>query len=80
MRMILREGAATASVAAAIGIAGAFAAARLLHTQLFGVRTEDIGILIPLVGAAVLIVALAAVLPVARRAAHADPLVAMRTE
>jgi putative ABC transport system permease protein len=80
MRMVLREAGATAALAAAIGAAGAFAAARLLQSQLFGVRTEDIGILIPTVGAAVLIVALAAVVPVARRAAHADPLIAMRTE
>jgi len=80
LRMILREGAATAATAAPIGAVGAFAAARLLQSELFGVRSEDIGVLIPVVGGAVLIVAVAAVWPVARRAAHADPLIAMRTE
>jgi ABC-type lipoprotein release transport system permease subunit len=63
-----------------IGLAVSMAAARLLHSQLFGVRVGDITMILPLVGAATLIVAIAATLPAAWSAAQADPLVAMRSE
>jgi hypothetical protein len=54
--------------------------ARLLEAQLFGVHAADVVLLLPLVTAILLLVGIAASLPAARRAANADPLIAIRAE
>ena len=79
-RLVLREGAVVAAAGAAAGIAGSVMAARLLSAQLFGVAGSDVVVLIPAVTMLLVIVAVAAVLPAALRAARIDPLIAIRTE
>ncbi|MBA3830546.1 MAG: ABC transporter permease, partial [Chthoniobacterales bacterium] len=78
-RLIVGQAMALVAISVGIGLAGAFAATRLLNSLLFGVGAWD-----PLTfGAIVFLVAavafLAAWLP-ARRAARVDPIVALRTE
>ena len=79
LRLVLRQGLTLAAVGLAIGLAGAFAASRLLTSMLFEVKPND-----PLTyaGVAVLLglVTLAASYIPARRAANVDPLVALRQE
>jgi putative ABC transport system permease protein len=79
LRLVLRQGLALAAIGLAIGLAGAFAASRLLTSMLFAVKPND-----PLtyIGVTVLlgVVALAASYIPARRAAQIDPLVALRQE
>jgi ABC-type antimicrobial peptide transport system permease subunit len=79
-RLVLRDGAIVAAIGAVVGVGGSIIAARLLTTQLFGVATDDLALLIPAIAALLLFVALAAVLPAAVRAARIDPLIAMRVE
>jgi putative ABC transport system permease protein len=76
-RMVIGEGLVLTAIGVVIGIAGSFAAGRLVSTLLFGVNAFD-----PLTFGGVVVVlaavaALASWLP-ARRAARVDPLVAMR--
>ena len=80
VKLILGEGARTACVGMGTGLAGALVAARLLRSQLFDVQVSDLTVLVPLAAVSVLLAALAATLPAARRAAHADPLIAMKSE
>jgi predicted permease len=79
MRMILRESLALVSVGVVLGLAGAYAASRLIAAMLFGVSRSD-----PLTYGAVALVlfgvALAATLLPARRAARIEPMRALRTE
>ena len=79
LAMVLREGLVLAGTGVLLGAAAAFAATRLLASFLFGVPPTDA---ITFVGAAVLLVgaALAASWPPARRAARADPMIALRAE
>jgi predicted permease len=76
---ILREGMTLAAIGLAIGLAGAFAATRLLQTLLAGVSPHDpwafLAVSIVLIAAA-----LAANLIPARRAARIDPMHALRFE
>ncbi len=78
-RMVLREGAVLAVTGALIGTAGALMAARLLRTLLFETAPADPATL-GFVLAAVILVALLATLIPARRAAHVDPVTALRYE
>lgn len=64
-------------VGIAIGLAGAFAGARLLKSLLFGVSPTDPLVLAGTCGALLLIAALASLIPT-RRAARIDPVEAMR--
>jgi len=77
--MVLRQGTALAVAGLALGVAGAFAGARLLADLLFEVGTAD-----PLTFVAVpvllLTVALVACLLPARRATRVDPITALRQE
>ena len=68
-----------AAIGIVIGLAGAVMGTRVLETLLFGVSTRD-----PMIFLGVAILLLAAALVAcyapARRAAHADPITALRTE
>jgi putative ABC transport system permease protein len=79
LRLVVGQGMATAAVGVAIGLAGALALTRVMGSLLFGVSATD-----PLtfagVAALLALVALVACYVPARRAARADPLVALRSE
>ena len=79
VRVMLRYSAKLTVTGLAIGIAGAFAATRLLTTFLFGISPLD-----PLtfagVSAMLAVVAVAASIVPVRRAASVDPIVALREE
>jgi ABC-type lipoprotein release transport system permease subunit len=67
------------AAATVVGVIAAFAAARLMQSQLFGVSAADplTFLVVPLVLA---VVALFATYLPARRAADVDPMVAIRSE
>lgn len=79
VRLVTVQGMMPALSGAAIGIAGCFALTRMMSSLLYGVRPQDpltiTGVLILLV-----VVALGASYLPARRAAKADPMVALRCE
>lgn len=79
MRLVLRESVVITVLGVVLGLAGAFAATRVLTTLLFEVKPTDpltLAFLSLLLGAVAIF---AAYIP-ARRAAKADPLVALRYE
>jgi len=76
---IVREGLALTTIGVAIGLAGSFAATRLLATFLFGVDATDPLTFIA-VAALLLAVAFAASYLPSRRALRVDPLTALRAE
>ena len=79
LRLVLRQAARLTAIGLALGLLGAAAATRLLASLLFQVKPTD-----PLTYAGVIVllalVSLAASYIPARRAAHVDPLVALRQE
>ena len=77
--LIVREALTVTLIGAAVGLAAAFAAARLLETMLFSLSPRDP---VTFAGAAavLLVVAAAAAAVPAARAAHTDPLRALRSE
>jgi len=77
--MVIRQGMSVALVGVAIGVASAFALARVIATFLFGVAARDtlVFVAVPLLLSAV---ALIGVWLPARRAARVDPVIALRTE
>jgi putative ABC transport system permease protein len=79
LRLILWQGMRPALAGIAVGLLGALAATRLMRSLLYGVGATD-----PLTFAAVPLflctVALAAIWIPARRAAHVDPMIALREE
>jgi len=79
LRLVLRQGIVLAAAGLVIGLAGAFAASRLLTSMLFEVKPNDP---VTYIGVALLLgfVAVAASYIPARRAARIDPLVALRQE
>src|SRR5437016_1032469 len=79
VNMVLRQGLILAGAGTLIGLAGAFAATRLLRSLLLGVSSMDpiTFVMVPLL---LLVVALLACLIPARRAARTDPMVALRYE
>jgi predicted permease len=78
-RLVLREGSRIILAASGVGLIAAFAAARLMRSQLYGVGAADpiTFIAVPLVLASVAL--LATYIP-ARRAAKVDPVIALRSE
>src|SRR5262245_5355438 len=79
LRLILTQGMRPVVIGLAIGITSAFAVGRLLRTQLYEVSANNPALL---AGSTVLLagIALIACLVPARRAAHVDPIQALRTE
>ena len=77
--IVMREVMVLASIGVAIGLAGAFAATRLVQAQLFGVLpTDSVTMVAGALGIAG-VAALAGYLP-ARRATTIDPMIALRWE
>jgi putative ABC transport system permease protein len=79
LRLVLRQGLTLAAVGLVIGLAGAYAASRLLTSMLFEVKPTD-PVTYTSVAVLVGMVTLAASYIPARRAARVDPLVALRQE
>jgi predicted permease len=77
--MIVGQGMRLGAIGVALGIAGAFAATRLIETMLFGVSGSD-PIALSAAAAVLLGAALLASWIPARRAARVDPMVALRQE
>jgi putative ABC transport system permease protein len=79
LRLVLGAGTRLTCVGAMVGLAGAFAATRLLSALLYGVQPSDpvtlVCVLMLLIGVALLACYLAA-----RRATRVDPIVALRSE
>ena len=78
-RQVIADGLRPVSVGVAAGIALALAGGRLIASLLYGVSPSDFRVLVG-VAAGLLAVAIAAALVPARRAAHVDPIAALRSE
>ena len=79
LRLILGQATRLVLVGIAIGILGAIGLTRLMASQLFQVSVTD-PMTFAVVGATLVVVALAACYIPARRAAKVDPMVALRYE
>jgi putative ABC transport system permease protein len=79
LRLVVREGVVVTALGAALGLAGALAVSHVLRSLLYGVTPLD-GLTIASVVALVSAVALVAVGWPAWRAAHVDPVTALRAE
>ena len=79
MRLVVRQGLIYVSLGLALGLAGAFAATRLLTSMLFEVKPTDPATY-AVVAVLLIVVALAASYVPARRASKVDPLIALRQE
>jgi putative ABC transport system permease protein len=79
LRLVLREGLATATVGALVGCAGAFLVSRAMRGMWNGAARLEPATFAAIVAALLLSAALACIVP-ARRAASVDPLAALRDE
>jgi len=79
LKLILRNAMSLVLVGAVIGLAGAYAATRVMSSLLFGVTATDLATFVG-VPVMLFIVALVASLVPARRATKVDPLIALRYE
>ncbi|MDQ6886049.1 MAG: ABC transporter permease [Gemmatimonadota bacterium] len=79
LKLIVRQGAALTTAGVVIGLLAALALSRLIGSLLFGVTATDVTTYVAVSGA-LTVVALAACMIPARRAAGVDPLVALRGE
>jgi ABC-type antimicrobial peptide transport system permease subunit len=77
--LVLRQGLTMAGIGIAIGIAGAFGAARLLSSLLYGITPTD-PLTFVIAPAVLLAVAAVACWIPARRAARIDPMLALRQD
>jgi predicted permease len=78
-RMVVAEGAKLVGFAVAIGLVGAFAATRMLRTQLFGVQPHDALTFVAVTTLLASVAILACYVP-ARRASRVDPMEALRSD
>jgi putative ABC transport system permease protein len=78
-RLVLRDGAMFVLAGAVLGIVGAWFSTRLIRSLLFDTTSTDIATFIAVPVLLAIVALLASWLP-ARRAAHTDPLVAIRAE
>jgi putative ABC transport system permease protein len=79
LRLVLGESVTLAAIGIAVGLAGAFAAARLIQSLLFGVTTTD-AVTFVAISALLAVTALVASYVPARRAMCVDPMIALRYE
>jgi len=79
LALVVRQGFGLAAVGLAVGVAGALALTRVLRSLLFSVSATDPAVFASIVGLLALVALVACYLP-ARRAAHVDPMVALRHE
>jgi putative ABC transport system permease protein len=79
LRLVLKNGMSLVVIGAALGVAGAFAATRVMSSLLFGVAPTDLSTFIAVVFVLVVVAFVACYIP-ARRATKVDPLVALRYE
>lgn len=79
VRMVLAKGVSLALAGIVIGLAGAFAAARLIANLLYGVKPGNPATYAAVSGVLLGVTLLACYLP-ARRATHVDPMTALRCE
>jgi putative ABC transport system permease protein len=77
VRDVLRRGMLLAAVGAAGGVVATLAAGRIVGSLLYGVRADDIRIVLGVVAAVLAVATIASLVP-ARRATAVDPLVALR--
>jgi len=79
LKLVLRSAMSLVLIGAVLGLAGAYAATRVMSSLLFGVTPTDLAtfVAVPVV---LFVVALVASLISARRATRVDPLVALRYE
>ena len=79
LSLVLRKAMSLVVVGALIGLAGAYAATRVMSNLLFGITPTDLAtfVAVPVI---LFLVALAACLIPARRATKVDPMVALRYE
>jgi putative ABC transport system permease protein len=79
LRLVLGEAIALAAIGITIGLAGAFAATRLIQSLLFGITSTD-AITFTGISALLAVTALVASYVPARRAMRVDPMIALRYE
>jgi ABC-type antimicrobial peptide transport system permease subunit len=79
IRMVLRQSLVMTAAGIVLGLAGAAAVTQYLEAMLFGLTPLDPSTFIAVSVIFALVATLASYMP-ARRASHADPLVALRAE
>jgi predicted permease len=79
VRLVLLGGMKPSILGIVVGLAAAFALARLMESQLFEIKSHDPLVFVAAVGLLGTVAALSVYFP-ARRAAKVDPMVALRTE
>jgi ABC-type antimicrobial peptide transport system permease subunit len=78
-RMVIGRGVRLALAGTLLGLSGAFGAARLLVSMLYGVRPADPAVFLGVSGLLIAVALLACWIP-ARRAMRVDPIIALRYE
>jgi putative ABC transport system permease protein len=79
LALIVGEGFRLTLIGTAIGVAAAIGLTRLMSTMLFGVRPTDVATYASVAGLLAVVSVAAGYIP-ARRAAHVDPMIALRNE